>query len=184
MVDCPSPEKESENLFYGVLLIGFIFMWWAMYSLPETSGIDGIISTFFPYSPAFAIPVGFYYLSVSNPQLLIPCLKEWGVKTETELEKLELAHKKALEYTENAFKYSLEGWIYSGLVLAFAEIALWKGWLHLVTPNLIALLLVSLFGTIDFVFIIVFYLRKRSIEKALFAIQLKKSDKAEISIKI
>ncbi|EEB73133.1 conserved hypothetical protein [Thermococcus sp. AM4] len=49
---------------------------------------------------------------------------------------------------------------------------------------MIALLLVSLFGTIDFVFIIVFYLRKRSIEKALFAIQLKKSDKAEISIKI
>ncbi|AEO13962.1 hypothetical protein TAM4_2366 [Thermococcus sp. AM4] len=42
----------------------------------------------------------------------------------------------------------------------------------------------SIASFVGFVLTIISYLRKRSIEKALFAIQLKKSDKAEISIKI
>jgi len=150
-----------------------------MVSLPDDPGI-GWISVFF----LIPLPIGFYHLSASNPQMLISCLEKWEVEDKTELEKLELVHKKALEYAENAFRYSLEGWIFSGLILAFAQVALWKGWLLLVTPVLIMLLFVSIFGAIDFVLMIVFYLRKRSIEKALFAIQLKKSDKAEISIKI
>ena len=182
-----NPSEGGDWIGLGLMGLAVLFVGWTNSAVGKgTDDLAALVTMLFSFAVILVgAPLDAYdYLSISNPQLLMPCLEKWRVKAETELEKLEIVHKKALEYSEEAFKSSLSGWILSGLALAFAEVALWKGWLLWVAPILITLIIVSISGTVSFVLMIISYLRKRSIEKALFAIQLKKSDKAEISIKI
>ncbi|WP_297550607.1 hypothetical protein [Thermococcus sp.] len=59
-----------------------------------------------------------------------------------------------------------------------------KGWFISSTVIQLSGVILSLVGTTSFVLMIFSYLRYRDYTKQLLAIQLKKSDKAELSIKL
>ena len=104
----------------------------------------------------------------------------------SEIEILERAYSDALSHTHESFKNALTAWLMFGAWVSLVEIGLASGNLGVKNSSAfwLGVGLASVLSFVGFVLTILSYLRKRSIEKALFAIQLKKSDKAEISIKI
>lgn len=93
--------------------------------------------------------------------------------------KLEEAYSLAIERAYGLFVNFFTDWI----ILGIANTGLiFLGPPHWFTT--ISIYAFSLFGFISFILWIISYLRYRDYSKRLFAIQLKKSDKAEISIKL
>ncbi|WP_297550613.1 hypothetical protein [Thermococcus sp.] len=101
---------------------------------------------------------------------------------EAEIEILNAGYSKARTRVKDALTCAVATWLIFGGYAGAIEIATLQGMLTI--KNWIIIGILHILAFVGFVLTIVFYLRKRSIEKALFAIQLKKSDKAEISIKL
>jgi hypothetical protein len=101
---------------------------------------------------------------------------------EAEIEILNAGYSKARIRVKDALQCAIATWLLFGGYAGTIEIATLQGMLTIRNWIMIGILHVLAF--VGFVLTIVFYLRKRSIEKALLAIQLKKTDKAEISIKL
>jgi hypothetical protein len=101
---------------------------------------------------------------------------------ETDIAILEEAYSLARKYAKNSLSGAIMAWLTFGIYAGVIEIAALEGVIPLEDYRMLGILHILSF--VGFILMIVLYLRKRSIEKALFAIQLKKSDKAEISIKI
>jgi len=103
-----------------------------------------------------------------------------------EIEILEMAYSDALSHAQEGLKNALTAWLLFGAWVSLTEIGLVSGNLGIKNSSVFwfGIGVASLLSFAGFIFTILLYLRKRSIEKALFAIQLKKSDKAEISIKL
>ncbi|MDI3474904.1 MAG: hypothetical protein PWQ79_733 [Thermococcaceae archaeon] len=123
----------------------------------------------------------------ADPQEFVEAFKmDNKSKDVSEIEILEKAYSTCRPFVKKGFEYSLESWLLLSVWTSLLEVSATTG--NITIRNWSAfwfLLFISSVGAlVGFVLTIVFYLRKRSIEKALFAIQLKKSDKAEISIKL
>ena len=105
--------------------------------------------------------------------------------TRSEIEILEMAYSDALSYAYGGLKDALVAWLLLGTWVPLVEITIISGNATIGNSFVFwfGIRLASILSFAGFI-LTIFYLRKRSIEKALFAIQLKKSDKAEISIKI
>ena len=129
-------------------------------------------------------------LSAMNPRDILNCINkgegEWEKYSNLpEIEKLEKAYSLASGRAYEAFKASLIGWIIAGV----GNAALWYAIMEGALPydsTIIKLAVVGgpLLGFVLFVLMIFTYLKHKEYDKELFAIQLKKSDKAEISIKL
>ena len=124
-------------------------------------------------------------LSAMNPRDILNCINkgegEWEKYSNLpEIEKLEKAYSLASRRAYEAFKASLIGWIITGV----GNAALWYAIIEGATITKPAVLGGSLLGFILFVLMTFTYLKHKEYDKRLFAIQLKKSDKAEISIKL
>jgi len=101
---------------------------------------------------------------------------------ETEIEILYAGYSKARTRIKDALSVAVMAWLVFGGYAGAIEIAVFEGIITIKDWTMLGVL--HFLSFVSFILAIVLYLRKRSIEKALFAIQLKKSDKAEISIKI
>ena len=128
-----------------------------------------------------------YYWNIltMNPRDILNCINrgkgEWEKFSKLpEIEKLEKAYSLASRRAYEAFKASLIGWIITGV----GNAALWYAIIEGATITKPAVLGGSLLGFILFVLMTFTYLKHKEYDKRLFAIQLKKSDKAEISIKL
>jgi ABC-type multidrug transport system fused ATPase/permease subunit len=108
-------------------------------------------------------------------EIMARCLSD----TRTQEEKLEEAYSKAIKRAYNLFISFLIEWILLGISTA---ILLYFGIPYWLTT--ISLIVFSLGSLVSFVLWIISYLRYKDYTKQLLVIQLKKSDKAEISIKI
>ena len=156
-------EDASSDLVGGLLFIGWGLFWtWAIIVL------YGSILVFSSDVNEFVRA----YRS-DNPE-------------KDEIEILEMAYSDALSYASDGFKGALFAWLSLGAWSFLAEIGVFSGSLVLKSPSVfwIGVGIASLLSFVAFILTILLYLRKRSIEKALFAIQLKKTDKAELSIKL
>ncbi len=125
------------------------------------------------------------YKVQADPQEFVDAYKR-DYPREKEIEILELAYKKAHEYQNEAFKDALSTWLGFGFYLGLIEIGLSSGGLIIKNGAYFwtVFSISSIVSFIGFILTIISYLHKRSIEKALFAIQLKKTDKTELSIKL
>ncbi|WP_297535104.1 hypothetical protein [Thermococcus sp.] len=129
-------------------------------------------------------------LSAMNPHDILNCINKGKGKWEEysnlpEIEKLEKAYSLASRRAYEAFKASLIGWIITGVGNAVLGYAIMEGALQYDSPiTKLAVVGGPLLGFTLFVLMIFTYLKHKEYDKQLFAIQLKKSDKAEISIKI
>jgi len=143
------------------------------------------------YAGVFGVPIATLlfiaelYALKADPQKFVEAYRKDEPKT-PEIEILEKAYSKAHDYVSEAFRDTLILWLTLGFITALVEIAVITGSLEIKDSTRFWVLmgLSSLLSVASFILMIIFYLRKRSIEKALFAIQLKKTDKAEISIKL
>ena len=133
-----------------------------------------------------------YYgnLSAMNPRDILNCINRGEGKWEEfsklpEIEKLEKAYSLASGRAYEAFKAFLIGWIIAGVGNAALWYAIMEGALpYDSTITKLAVIGGPLLGFVLFVLMIFTYVKHKEYDKELFAIQLKKSDKAEISIKI
>jgi len=125
--------------------------------------------------------------STMNPHDILECInkrrKGWEKFSElSEIEKLEKAYSLASDRAKESFKVFLTGWLLNG----FGAFTLWysvmNGKLAYNSATKLTLFVSPILGLALFVLMIVAYLKHREYEKALFAIQLKKSDRTEISI--
>jgi hypothetical protein len=125
------------------------------------------------------------YKIQADPQEFVDAYK-WDYPQKKEIEILELAYKEAHRYQNEAFKDALSTWLSFGFYLTLLELGLFTGGLVIKNGSYFWAIfgITSIASFVSLILTIISYLRKRSIEKALFAIQLKKSDKAEISIKL
>ena len=129
-------------------------------------------------------------LSAMNPRDILNCINkgegEWEKYSNLPgIEKLEKAYSLASGRAYEAFKASLIGWIIAGVGNAALWYAIMEGALpYDSTITKLAVVGGPLLGFVLFVLMIFTYLKHKEYDKQLFAIQLKKSDKAEISIKI
>jgi len=129
-------------------------------------------------------------LSAMNPRDILNCINkgegEWEKYSNLpEIEKLEKAYSLASGRAYEAFKASLIGWIIAGVGNAALWYAIMEGALpYDSTITKLAVVGGLLLGFVLFVLVIFTYLKHKEYDKELFAIQLKKSDKAEISIKL
>ncbi|MCD6373533.1 MAG: hypothetical protein J7L37_08345 [Thermococcus sp.] len=129
-------------------------------------------------------------LSAMNPRDILNCINkgegEWEKYSNLpEIEKLEKAYSLASGRAYEAFKASLIGWIIAGVGNAALWYAIMEGALpYDSTITKLAVIGGPLLGFVLFVLMIFTYVKHKEYDKELFAIQLKKSDKAEISIKI
>ncbi|WP_048149813.1 hypothetical protein [Thermococcus sp. AM4] len=189
-------KKLKGDYDKGLLIVFFIGSFvlglatpWVAFDLDNSSG--GVISFIAVMASMAFIPLGIFsvlmaiYEVQADAQEFVEAYKRDYPK-EPEINLLESGYKKAHEYQNKAFKDALTAWLGLGVYIGLVELALVAD--NLVVKNwsyLWAVLgICSIASFVGFVLTIISYLRKRSIEKALFAIQLKKSDKAEISIKI
>ena len=133
-----------------------------------------------------------YYWNIltMNPRDILNCINrgkgEWEKFSKLpEIEKLEKAYSLASRRAYEAFKASLIGWIITGVGNAALWYAIMEGALpYDSTITKLAVIGGPLLGFVLFVLMIFTYVKHKEYDKELFAIQLKKSDKAEISIKI
>ncbi|MCD6373834.1 MAG: hypothetical protein J7L37_09920 [Thermococcus sp.] len=129
-------------------------------------------------------------LSAMSPHEILNCINKgedaWKKFSElSEIEKLEKAYSLASKRAQEAFKASLAGWLFTG----FGSALFWYILANEPVPYnssipKITVIGTSLFSFVLFVLIIFAYLKHKEYDKELFAIQLKKTDKAEISIKL
>jgi len=173
-------------LFIGAFVFGIATSWKAF-----GNNSSGLLTFLVILGSMLLMPFGLFsviltlYAIQSDPQEFVDAYK-WDYPQKEEIEILELAYKKAHKYQNEAFKNALTAWLGLGFYLGLLEIGLAAGdiavknWSYLWAVIGIC----SIASFVGFILTIISYLRKRSIEKALFAIQLKKTDKAEISIKL
>ncbi|WP_188203264.1 hypothetical protein [Thermococcus camini] len=107
-------------------------------------------------------------------------------KDVSDIEIIRAAYSECIPYVNEGLNTALISWLLLGIWTAFIEFGIATGTVVIKNWSLFWLLIfVSSIGSLlGFILTVIFFLRKKSIRKALFAIQLKKSDKAEISIKI
>ena len=174
-------------LFIGAFVFGLVTMGKAF----DSNNSSGLLSFLVILGSVLLMPFGLFsviltwYAIQADPQEFVDAYK-WDYPQKEEIEILELAYKKAHKYQNEAFKNALTAWLGLGFYLGLLEIGLAvgdiavKNWSYLWAVIGIC----SIASFVGFILTIISYLRKRSIEKALFAIRLKKSDKAELSIKL
>jgi len=189
-VDRLNKKLEPDVWTFIFFLIGsFVLAYIMMFGIDtKSSGSSYMLAV---WSGIILIPAGILslvsamYSIQADAQEFVEAYKR-DYPEEPEINLLESGYKKAHEYQNKAFKDALTAWLGLGVYIGLVELALLfdnlvvKNWSYLWA----VLGICSIASFIGFVLTILSYLRKRSIEKALFAIQLKKSDKAEISIKI
>jgi len=179
-------EGSIQVFLTLVVIIGSMYFFGdAFGNLKGALGAIAGIAAVFVFPIALGIFVGDLYKLKADPQRFVSAYKSDEPQT-PEIEIMEKAYSRALKHVSEAFRDMIILWLVFGTIIGLVEIAVMTGSLEIKKlPVFWAFLgMASLLSFASFVLMIVFYLRKRSIEKALFAIQLKKSDKAEISIKI
>ncbi|WP_297495802.1 hypothetical protein [Thermococcus sp.] len=139
-----------------------------------------------------ATTAAYFTISVNDPNIMIQrCKEEWEEhwpryhEANSDIEKLAVVYSVAVERTHEGFKGTLLIWLTAGIGLTLLEYGSFTGNITL-SDGVVRLsgLIFMILGPINFVLMVWSYLRYRRYTKELFAIQLKKSDKAEISIKI
>jgi hypothetical protein len=132
----------------------------------------------------FLFSAAFHYLQIDAQEFVEAYREDYPQMKDIEI--LESGYKKALKYQSDAFMAALLAWLGSGFYLGLLALAITTGVLAVKNWSYLWMItgVLSLASFGSFILMILHYLRKRSIEKALFAIQFKKGDKAEISIKI
>ena len=185
-------KGEDDQTFSLILFISILIFSlatpWVAFDLNNTSDLFyilvAIVGAFLMIYGIISAVMALYAIQ-ADPQEFVDAYK-WDYPQKEEIEILELAYKKAHKYQNEAFKNALTAWLGLGFYLGLLEIGLAAGdiavknWSYLWAVIGIC----SIASFVGFIITIISYLRKRSIEKALFAIQLKKSDKAELSIKL
>ncbi len=183
--DRPKADLRGIALFF----VGFLFFVWSLTA--GTTGIfalvAGILAASAPILTAIIMSVYDERIPRMNPQrLLSECKDKWeGLKNaKSEIEQLEIVYNHAIEVSYEAFKEFFSTWIASGIALAVMIIGIIRGWFISSTVVQLSGVILSLVGTASFILMIFSYLRYRDYTKQLLAIQLKKTDKAELSIKL
>ena len=148
---------------------------------PEIQDIWGDKLILVGWLIAFGGLVSFYYVLISLDEFITgmdpnKILSECERRVHGDLEK---AYSLATERAYTLFINFLVSWILLGAVNG---LLIYYGPPHWLTTLSIGLF--SLFGFVSFVLWIISYLRYRDYSKKLLVIQLKKNEKAEISIKI
>ncbi|WP_297548238.1 hypothetical protein [Thermococcus sp.] len=191
-VEALEKELKGSNLpltlfilLISTPILGIYYFWDAFRNTESTLGIiAGLVSTI--GVPIALVVVAYDLLKLkADPQKFVEAYRKDEAQT-SEIEILEKAYSKAHDYVSEAFRDTLILWLGLGFITALVEIAVITGSLEVKDSTRFWVLigLSSLLSVVSFILMIIFYLRKRSIEKALFAIQLKKTDKAELSIKL
>ena len=181
-------QASLLTLVVGILILSLATPWVA-FDLNKSSSspsllIVAIAGAFLTFYGLISAVMAVYAIQ-ADPQEFVDAYK-WDYPQKKEIEILELAYKKAHEYQNKAFKSALTAWLGLGFYLGLLEIGLAVGDLSVKNWSYLwaVIGICSIASFIGFILTIISYLRKRSIEKALFAIQLKKTDKAELSIKL
>ena len=187
-------EKEivpPEPVFYGLaitIILGGMFFFMSTFDRTGGAALLGLIANL-AGTIGFPILVFLFILNIytlkADPQKFVEAYRKDEPQT-SEIEILEKAYSKAHDFISESFQYAVILWLAFGITIGLIEIAVVTGSLEVKdSTRFWALIgLSSLLSAASFILMVVFYLRKRSIEKALFAIQFKKSDKAELSIKL
>ncbi|ASJ07719.1 hypothetical protein A3L11_00115 [Thermococcus siculi] len=185
-------EKEIEGRDPLSFLIALVIFFGIVFLVGDAFDDAGTAFGFIVgFESIFGIPIASIFLIAelhtlkADPQKFIEAYRKDEPQT-PEIEILEKAYSEPHKYISEAFRDTLLLWLGLGAITALVDIAVITGSLEIkdLTKFWVLIGLSSLLSAASFILMIIFYLRKRSIEKALFAIQLKKSDKAEISIKI
>ena len=190
---CDSPYvldiDIGGSLFLGFIVTGVVLLI-AGVDLEKVPLMEVLSFTLLIGSALILLQAYYGNLSAMNPHDILNCINKGKGKWEEysnlpEIEKLEKAYSLASGRAYEAFKASLIGWIIAGVGNAVLGYAIMEGALQYDSPiTKLAVVGGPLLGFTLFVLMIFTYLKHKEYDKQLFAIQLKKSDKAEISIKI
>ncbi|WP_297090624.1 hypothetical protein [Thermococcus sp.] len=179
--------KSFVSIFIGVMLLIFVLFFLAIDFNSSSWSYVLVFAVIFPVAGvAFLLGIIMFHIH-ADPQEFVEAFKRDNRSREvSELLILGKAYSTCRPFVKEGFNYSLASWLLLSIWTSLLEVGTGTG--NIVIKNWSAfwfILFISSMGAlVGFVLTIVFYLRKRSIEKALFAIQLKKSDNAEISIKL
>ena len=191
MSDPCSYSYEEGPLFGILLLVAGIFFLYGAFGDTEASGmfriLAGIIAASGPLLAAGIVDTYNQTVPKMDPQMILSqCKDEWNSlkNAKSDIERLEIVYENAVNASRKALYGFLERWIETGVALGLLLLGMLKGWFISSTVIQLSGVILSLVGTTSFVLMIFSYLRYRDYTKQLLAIQLKKSDKAEIAIKI
>ena len=178
-------DSTQVFLILAVILGSMYFFGSAFGNLQGAVGAVAGIASILVFPFALGAFISDLYKLKADPQRFLNAYRSDEPHT-PEIEIMEKAYLKALKHVSEAFRDMVILWLAFGTIIGLDEIAVMTGSLEIKKLSLFWAFLgiASILSFASFVLMIIFYLRKRSIEKALFAIQLKKSDKAEIAIKI
>ena len=184
--------SHEEGPFFGILLlVAGIFFLYGAFGDTGASGmfriLAGIIAASGPMLAAGIIDTYNQTVSKMDPQMILSqCKDEWNSlkSAKSDIERLEIVYESAVNVSRKALYGFLERWIETGVALGLLLLGMLKGWFTLSTFIQLSSIILSLVGMTSFFLMIFSYLRYRDYTKQLLAIQLKKSDKAEISIKL
>ncbi len=188
----PCSYSHEEGPLFGILLLGAgIFFLYGAFGDTGTSGVfrilAGIIAASGPMLAAGIIDTYNQTVPRMDPQMILSqCKDEWNSlkSAKSDIERLEIVYENAVNVSRKALYGFLERWIETGVALGLLLLGILKGWFTLSTVIQLSSLILSLVGMAAFFLMIFTYLRYRDYTKQLLAIQLKKSDKAEIAIKL
>ncbi len=191
MGDPCSYSHEDGPLFGILLLVAGIFFLYGAFGDTGTSGmlriLAGIIAANGPMLAAGIIDTYNQTVPRMDPQMILSqCKDEWNSlkSAKSDIERLEIVYENAVNMSRKALYGFLERWIETGVALGLLLLGILKGWFTLSTVIQLSSFILSLVGMTAFFLMVFTYLRYRDYTKQLLAIQLKKSDKAELSIKI
>jgi len=180
------PRFKLEDVVTAILVFGlpggFLLSWIYGNEIWETYSTTWVVRTiaavvFGSVIALFIISgIGEFIAGMDPSEIISKCRISSHMSEE---EKLIKAYKLA---TDRAYALWVNFLIYWILIGIANSVLLIYGIPHWLTT--VSIYAFSLFGFLSFVLWIISYLRYRDYSKRLLAIQLKKSDKAEISIKI